>query len=340
MKNPLVSVLLPVYNSELYIYDALISITKQTYQNLEILIILNGTSDRSLLEINKIKDFRIKVINIKESIGLIKALNIGLSESKGKYIVRMDADDISYQNRIEKQIEYLEQNNDIGLCGTWYRTFGGSNIIGRNKVKDQDIKIRLLHQCHVCHPTVVLRKSILKKYNLEYSNNFPHTEDYALWIEMSDKTKFYTYPEILLKYRDHDNNISKVESIRQRELSIEVKKHYFHKLGCTVNNDEILLYTKFAYSDFTINIAEIQAIDKIIYNLIKNINTKVISSDKLKDYLGFKWNNLITNSKCNKRILFKIHSNSFVGGKINSFKRNLIINLKLCFKGILNKLKP
>jgi glycosyltransferase involved in cell wall biosynthesis len=226
-QQPLISVILPAYNSEDYIVEALESIINQTYDNLEIIVINDGSTDRTVEKIKSLNDDRINLITNEVNLGLIKTLNKGILLSSGKYIARMDADDIAMSSRLEKQAAFLEKNPDYGLCASWYETFGGYKKLGKNKVEDVDIKIRLLHQCHICHPTVILRRSVIEQFNIQYSNNFPHSEDYALWVEMTDKTKFHTYPEILLKYRDHESNISKTESLTQEELSIKVKNRIF-----------------------------------------------------------------------------------------------------------------
>ena len=332
MSQALISVVLPVYNSEQFIYDAVLSISNQTYKNIEILIIVNGTTDNSIAEINKIKDDRIRIIEIKESIGLIKALNIGIKESSGKYIARMDADDISAPERIEKQAHFLEKNKDYGLCSSWFKKFGIRNSIVKYETEDHKIKLKLLHECHVCHPSVLIRKSILDAHNLKYPIGFPHSEDYALWIELTDKTKFYTYPEILLNYRDHDNNISKIENKTQQNLSVNLKKQYFEKLGCNLSKEEISIYCKFAYSDFSISESEVKTIDIIITKIFSNLNPSIISEDQLKEYFAQKWNTLIKNSILNKKVLSKIFSKSYVFKKINSSFTNAKTKLKIIIK--------
>lgn len=329
MSNPLVSVILPVYNSEEYIFDAVSSITNQSYQNLEILVIVNGTTDNSIAEINKIIDSRIRIIEITESIGLIKALNIGISESKGSYIARMDADDISEPTRLQKQLNFLENNKDYGVCSSWFKTFGGTNSIVKYKSEDHSIKLSLFHECHICHPSVLIRKSILDKYKIQYSIDFPHSEDYALWVELSEKTKFYTFPEILLRYRDHESNISKIESEKQKFLSIDVKKYYFSKLGTAVNDQEVKIYTKFAYADFSLAIDEIFIIDSLIRRMFENLNKKIVSKQNLENYISSKWNTLVKNSGIDKSTLSNLHNNSFVKNEVNSHVKNIKIKIKL-----------
>lgn len=330
--SPLVSVILPVYNSEKHIYEALESIVNQSYQNLEIITIINGTTDKSLDEVNKFNDKRIKVIDIKEAIGLIKALNIGIEESNGKYIARMDADDIAIKTRIEKQVKFLEEHSDYGLCGSWYKTFDGTSILGKNKIEDQEIKQNLLHQCHICHPSVLLRKSIVDEYNLKYSTKFPHSEDYALWVEMTDKTKFYTYPEVLLKYRDHETNISKLEGETQQNLSVDIKRHYFKKVGINISNEEVILYTRFAYADFTLTTTETNMLDDIIRRLLNQLNIEILNKEQLADFLKVKWNALIINSPCSKKELMRIHKTSEIARNVNSILDNAKIYLRLLIR--------
>lgn len=331
INSPLVSVILPVYNSEKYVYEALLSIVNQSYTNIEIIIVVNGTTDNSLTEISKIEDHRIKIIEIKEAIGLVRALNIGIEQSNGVYIARMDADDIAFKSKIQKQINFLEKNLNYGLCATWYeaaiKTFDGPTFIRKNKVEDQDIKLKLLYQCHVCHPTVIIRKSLLDKFNLKYSLKFPHAEDYGLWVEMSDKTKFYTYPEVLFQYRHHDESISNVESDSQQQLSLEIRKDYFKKIGCNFNIEEIKLYSRFVDGDFLISVSEIKSINSILTKLLTHSNENVIKRKNLTKYHKLKWNALIANSNCSKKELNIIHKNSFVSNSINTF----IDNLKLKF---------
>lgn len=330
MNQPLVSVLLPVYNSGEYVYQALKSILEQTYHNLEILVIINGTSDNSYSEIEKLSnDSRIKIIDIPEKIGLIKTLNIGISESSGQYIARMDADDIAFPTRIEKQINFLENNKEYGLCATWYKTFDGTNLLGKNKTEDYEIKLRLLHQCHICHPSVIIRKSILTKYNLCYSVDFPHSEDYALWIEMSDKTKFHTYPEVLLKYRDHEKNISKLESKTQQERSIAVKQYYFKKIGVLISEEDVTTFTKLAYSDFTLSADEMYKMNALFLNIHRNMNEKIILRKHFLQYIKSLWNAQIIN---NKNLKLKDHSSSLIKKKANSTIENLILTIKKLMK--------
>ena len=133
MSNPHVSVVMAVYNTQEYVSDAIESILCQTYNDFEFIIIEDGSSDDSLNIIQSYSDPRIKVIRNKENLKLIKSLNLGLQKACGRYIIRMDADDVSRPDRIEKQVNYMESHPDCVLCGTSYRTFG-DGVTSRNIV--------------------------------------------------------------------------------------------------------------------------------------------------------------------------------------------------------------
>src|SRR5690606_28917246 len=113
MREPLVTVFMPVYNSEQYIREALESILNQTYQNLDILLVDDGSTDRSVEIIKSYQDTRIRLIQNEKNMGIPYTRNVGLKEAKGKYIAIMDSDDIAVSNRIERQIQYLETNPHI-----------------------------------------------------------------------------------------------------------------------------------------------------------------------------------------------------------------------------------
>lgn len=209
---PKISVIMPVYNSEKYIREAVDSILNQTYRDFELLAIYdNGTNDSTpeILKEYSRKDARIKPINIKEERGLVKSLNYGIKVAKGKYIARMDADDISLVERFEKQVMYLESNDKVSILKTKLIVFGNENEENNRKVEKwfntefvDDNIIEILFQGNVIgHPSVMMRRSIfndLKGYNEE----FTEAEDYDLWLRALKKGyKFACLNETLFKYR-------------------------------------------------------------------------------------------------------------------------------------------
>jgi|TARA_Y100000389_G_scaffold166278_1_gene170903 glycosyltransferase involved in cell wall biosynthesis len=213
--SPLVSVLMPVYQSEKYLNFSIKSILNQTFKDFELLIVYDDSSDKSLSIIKKFqkKDKRISIIkgNGKK---LIDALNLGVLKSKGKYIARMDSDDISLSKRFEKQIKHIEKN-DLDICGSHCYL-----IDELNKIKNTNLFPTTHYMCFLslafrvpfAHPSVMIRKKFLTENNLMYGqSSFKTIEDLDLWIRMYYKgAKFGNVDEILLKYRNYPNSLSKI----------------------------------------------------------------------------------------------------------------------------------
>ena len=144
MDNPLVTILMPVYNAELYLKRAIESILNQTYKNIEFLIINDGSTDNSLAIIKSYSDKRIVLIENDKNSGLIYSLNIGLKKASGKYIARMDADDISYPTRIQKQCAFMENHNEIGILGTFIQKENKFKNYSNPNLTSNELKARLI----------------------------------------------------------------------------------------------------------------------------------------------------------------------------------------------------
>jgi glycosyltransferase involved in cell wall biosynthesis len=180
-----------VYNAELYLKEAIESILNQTYKEFEFIIINDGSTDNSLAIIKDYSnhDSRIILIN-RENKGLIYSLNEGISKAKGKYIARMDADDISLPNRFEEQIKFLENNLDIGVVGSDAIVFHKDDKSIWTTYSDSNrTKAELLFSSPLIHPSVMMRKSIIDKYKLFYKKEYIHAEDLELWIRFANVSK-------------------------------------------------------------------------------------------------------------------------------------------------------
>jgi glycosyltransferase involved in cell wall biosynthesis len=207
LKKPLISVIMPVYNCESYIAEAIESILNQTYIYFELIIIDDYSTDSTPDIIVTYNDTRIRFIKKNKNTGLVSSLNMGIDLSKGEYIARMDGDDISNDRRFERQIELMQSNPNIVLCGTWFQIIPSDEII-KHPLKHNDIKKALLDYCALGHPTVMIRKSTLIQEALRYEASVESTEDYELWTKIINKGIVMNIPEVLLKYRRHDEQMS------------------------------------------------------------------------------------------------------------------------------------
>lgn len=292
MSTPLVSVLMPVYNGEAYLKEAIESILNQTYRNFEFLIINDGSTDRSEAIISSYNDSRICLINNPENLRLIATLNRGIDLAKGQYIVRMDADDISLPQRIEKQVGWMEANPDYGLIGSWFEDFDGksSSRIVKYSSDDTHIRIRHLYQTHIAHPTAVLRKSVIDEHNLRFNADFVHGEDYAFWVQLSAFCKLSNYPEMLVRKRDHPQNVSNQYAQIQSDTCSRVKQYEFESMGVSISREEIELYTRFANPDWTFSQNEMMLMHILLEKMASgNERTNFIPKGPLKSYLAEKW---------------------------------------------------
>ena len=229
-QNSLVSVLIPCYNCEEYVEEAVMSIIKQTYSNLEILVIDDGSTDNTgnILKMLVKEDPRIIYIKNEENLKLIATLNKGLNLCKGKYIARMDADDISLPTRIEKQVNFLEAHPEIGIVGTYIQIFGVRESIWKMDTKDKYIRAHLFCNSSFAHPSVMMRTSILRDNHLYYNTDYPHAEDYKLWCDIAQYTKLANIPEVLLFYRINENQVSNKYNKEQKETAQRIREEYIN----------------------------------------------------------------------------------------------------------------
>jgi glycosyltransferase involved in cell wall biosynthesis len=252
--SPLVSVILPCYNAGEYIEQAILSIINQTYKNLEIIIVDDYSTDNSLVIIEQLAkiDDRIFVIKNSENLKLIKTLNNMLEIATGKYIARMDADDISMPDRIKKQVDVLETNSNIVVCGTNIEYFGHRRAKNNKFIcfeKSDDLKMRLILDSCFAHPSVMIRRDTLVKHNIRYNEEYQCAEDYKLWIDLSRFGEFYNLQEILLKYRVSDNQISSIHENKMINTTRKCRREYifemFHntKLNTDIEEGDITIKT-------------------------------------------------------------------------------------------------
>jgi hypothetical protein len=157
----------------------------------------------------------------------------------------MDADDISLPERLQLQFSFMELNKDITVCGTYASTIGKINGYAlKFFTKPEDIKANLLFSTTLAHPSVIIRKEILNKYNLRYDENFKHAEDYDLWERISNRSLLANMPKILLKHRIHEESVSEMYSKIQLANANKIRLRQLQKLGITLNDEDFDKYLR------------------------------------------------------------------------------------------------
>ncbi len=294
MNLPLISVVLPVYNAEQYVKDTIKSILVQSYQNFELIIINDGSTDNSEEYIVQFKDTRIKYIKNEKNLKLIQTLNLGLRLAKGKYIARIDADDIALPNRFEKQIDFLENNLEYGIVGSFAETFGSKKEKLTFVQEDLEIRFALLTHNPFVHSSVMIRNQILIKNKLSFDLNQLHVEDYDLWIKILKYSKGKILPDSLIKYRIHESQISVVHNNIQEINTKKIQKKYLTSLLPEFKDVDLLFdifhNQKRTISDVILFLSNIKSINleninsfnkKLTKTLIKKAKNKIIDAKKI-----------------------------------------------------------
>jgi glycosyltransferase involved in cell wall biosynthesis len=229
--DPLISVIMPVYNCENYVYQAIESILNQTEGNFELLVIDDASTDGTTQVINTITDDRLQLITKPKNTGLTHSLNMGLELAKGKYIARMDGDDISLPTRFEKQLAAFNQNPNLVVCGTWYETFGSASTeVVRHPTQAHKVSVSLLNEASVAHPSVLIAKHRLPTGVLKYDTAMEPAEDFDLWTRLVAHGDIINLPEVLLLYRVHTVQTSQARKGQQLQKSFEIREHYFQRV--------------------------------------------------------------------------------------------------------------
>ena len=245
-RPPSISVVMSVNNSELYLKDAIESILNQTFDDFEFIIIDDGSTDYSADIIKSYEDQRIVFLQNDKNMGLARSLNRGVGFSRGKYIARMDADDIAKSERLEKQIFFMEKNPHIDLCGSWIEYFNDTSDaekrLWKTPATHDEIKTYLIFGSPVAHPSIMVKREFFSQ--LRYQETYEVAQDYALWTESIDVFQFANIQEPLLRYRVHGNQIGQTQKKAQTDRSLRLQKKILQRLNIVMDEKEENIHAK------------------------------------------------------------------------------------------------
>lgn len=235
--TPLVSVILPVKDGSKTIRRAIQSIFNQSYNNLELIIVDDHSTDNTVDIVNAIIDVRIKLVD-SQNPGIANALNAGINRASGKYIARMDADDISYPDRIQKQVRFLQENPLVGVVSCLVKHIGSGRVMQKgyrihtewiNSIIDpKNHYLNRFVDAPVAHPSVIFRRELIKKFGCYSVDMVP--EDFELWLRWMDKgVRFAKIPDVLFDWYDSTKRASRVLEEYKQEQFDKVKTKYFAK---------------------------------------------------------------------------------------------------------------
>ena len=280
---PEVSVIMSVFNGEDFLAESIQSVLAQSFKNFEFIIIDDGSKDNSLEVIRSYEalDSRIRVITQKNQ-GLARSLNIGIKKSKGKYIARIDADDICYESRLKKQFTFMEENPAVDLVGSSVDVIDESGSITTSKIQIasfEDIYEKRYSLSPVLHITFFGKKTFFETNN-GYRENFVFAQDYDLVLRGLDSGAIIqNMEEKLVKYRDFRTKINPLKFIQQyriTELAIKLSKERL-KFGNEISNIDFLLAETMKVNSWDVFVAKIFLKTYLLDSSFKNKFLKNIS---------------------------------------------------------------
>lgn len=292
MSTPLLSIIIPTYNSERFISQTIQSIITQTHKNFELIIINDGSTDNSKEIIESFNDSRIKYYENPENKGIVFTRNYGLQLAKGDYIGMVDSDDIVYPEKFEEQIAFLEKNKDFGMVGSWVKFIDedGKRLPGSWKLKasPEMIPSILLFRNYFVQSSVISRKECISKFSFKY--NFPTAQDYLMWVEIIQNHKAWNLPKYLIDYRVHKGGITE----KHKEVRSEKEKVIFRKqlleLGIDATDEELELHSLIKNGRPITQIETLKSIEEWLLKIIsKNKTLKVYNHHMLKKVIFHRW---------------------------------------------------
>jgi glycosyltransferase involved in cell wall biosynthesis len=286
MNSLALSVIMPVYNGQRYLEDAINSVLSQTFKDYELLIIDDGSTDSSIKIIQSIKDSRIRLLKNRKNQGIVYTRNVGLKEAKREYLAWMDCDELIEPNRFEIQINYLRNNLEIGICGTALKRFGeGKPRVSREYVDSDMIKAALFFRPAIRPATAFYRMKMVREAKLTYDTRLAVAEDYDFYFEASFHFPIKNLDQVLYHYRASESSIMKIYSERQQLLFDFHKIIYskaFKKMGILNLERNFELHYSCASTQLITSFIELAEIcDWLLYLKMKN------SEIKLYDEISF-----------------------------------------------------
>lgn len=300
MNHPLISVIMSTYNDELYIAKSLESILHQTVRDFELIIFDDCSSDGTVAKIREYEDARIHLICNEENCGLTKNLNKGLRIAKGRYIARMDGDDISELTRFEKQLAFLEKHPEVYLISCHAQNFGESNLVNRIKGNSDELQCRMLIRPVFAHPGFMMRRELIDE-GFFYDESFRTAQDYEFAVRVAKKHAIGMVPEILLHYRVHKKQISNTACGNQITNADRVRQMQLQKLQISLSEQEQKIYDDWAYERKPDGPEEFLAASKLLQKLVRANETVGIYPQALEKTLKkllYTWVIRSKNRKC------------------------------------------
>lgn len=306
MRKPDISVIMPVYNSKKYIESSVNSILNQTLPDFEFIIIDDASTDGTSEILNRISDQRVRIITNFINLGNYPSRNIGIKVSSGEFICVMDADDLALPYRLERQMHFMLNNPDVGICSTWFRRFGSG---GNNPVmyhSDEEwLKIKFIENNYCLHPGLCIRRCLFPDEQLLlYNEHYQYASDYDFVSRNFKHFRICNIPEILMEYRIHPSQITSSKFTEQQYYADFIRINYLQSIGLTLNDEEKTIHLSLIKNEYNPNFDFKEYIVWCNQILECNFHKQFFNNEQLAGYLRKKllWQLRIIESRNNETL--------------------------------------
>ena len=295
----MITVLMPLYNGASYVRQAVESILNQSYRNFEFLIIDDGSTDAGPDIVTAMRDERIVLLRNPSNLGVAATLNRGLEAARGRYIARMDADDISLPDRLERQVRFMDEHPDVGISGSWVWLFGGGKLPFTCRVpgESREVAAYMLFENPLWHMTVIMRRDALNYYSLRYNPDFSRSEDYDLWIRAGRFFPLANLERVLVRVRRTEGSATRAnwnEVTRQTEVLLGRQLSNF---GMSVTEEDVAFHHRIGRGYRMTSRSQITLAESWLSRLLsENRQRAVVDETALRKVIGIIWFRLCANS--------------------------------------------
>ncbi len=295
-KSPLVSVLMPAYNREKYIGEAIESVLVQTYTHWELIIVDDGSRDSTaeIVKSYQAKDSRIILYQFPENKGIPYARNQCLELAKGEYLANLDSDDIALPDRLEKQVQFMEENPEVGICGGKYVFIDEQNKKVNEPflmpTEDKEIKANFfLYKAHVFNTTLLIRKRVIG--NVKYNIKFTYAQDLKFYSDVLHNVTFANLDKVLVLYRQHKGKVSVLAQKEQFSFAKQAIQSLLEKLNFSMSKTEIATHLKFVFNEPQQDLASLKDLIVWLEKLVfyHNPKEKIFDQALLRQKVAEMW---------------------------------------------------
>lgn len=323
---PYVTVIMPVFNGGRYLAPAIRSILNQTCTDFEFLVIDDASTDDTSGMVRSFGDNRIKLVRHEVNQGVAGSLNEGLSIAKGKYVARMDGDDVACKTRLAAQVEFMEAHPKVGVSGTWFRYFGAEPFIKvKSPTSPSCVRAFMLFDNPLYHPTVILRREVLEKHALKYDPDFTRSEDFDLWQRAVQHFEIDNLPSVQMYLRVHHDSVTQSKSEEMGDQTLMLLRRELAYLGLRPSKEEMCFHCAIGRGLRMESIGDIERAETWIAKVLDaNERVGVFEPYGLAAASGMVWFRLCLNSATLGRPVRRKYAASFLSKGYRPSKADLL----------------